>query len=68
MDTVFNRFTSSTPGCAVGADVRGEPVIRAAYGSADLEHDIPITTDTIFEAGSGSTQFTAMAVGSPGPR
>ena len=62
VDAIFNRFTSSTPGCAVGADVRGEPVIRGAYGSADLEHDVPITTDTIFEAGSVSKQFTAAAV------
>ena len=62
VDAIFNRFTSSTPGCAVGADVRGETVIRAAYGSADLEHDVPITTDTIFEAGSVSKQFTAAAV------
>ena len=62
VDALFNRFTSSTPGCAVGADVRGEPVIRAAYGSADLEHAVPITTDTIFEAGSVSKQFTAAAV------
>jgi CubicO group peptidase (beta-lactamase class C family) len=62
VDAIFNRFTSSTPGCAVGADVRGEHVVRAAYGSADLEHDVPITTDTIFEAGSVSKQFTAAAV------
>ena len=62
VDAIFNRFTSSTPGCAVAADVRGEHVIRAAYGSADLEHDVPITTDTIFEAGSVSKQFTAAAV------
>src|SRR5262245_54138263 len=62
VDAIFNRFTSSTPGCAVGADVRGEHVIRAAYGSADLEHDVPITADTIFEAGSVSKQFTAAAV------
>src|SRR5688572_22819614 len=62
VDAIFNRHTSTTPGCAVGADVRGEPVIRAAYGSADLEHDVPITPDTIFEAGSVSKQFTAAAV------
>ena len=62
VDALFNRFTSSTPGCAVGADVRGQPVIRAAYGSADLEHAVPIATDTIFEAGSVSKQFTAAAV------
>jgi len=62
VDAIFSRFTPSTPGCAVGADVKGKPVIRAAYGSADLEHDVPITTGTIFEAGSVSKQFTAAAV------
>jgi CubicO group peptidase (beta-lactamase class C family) len=62
VDAIFKRFTSSTPGCAVGADVRGDAVIRAAYGSADLEHDVPIATDTIFEAGSVSKQFAAAAV------
>jgi CubicO group peptidase (beta-lactamase class C family) len=62
VDAIFSRFSSSTPGCAVGADVRGAAVIRAAYGSADLEHDVPITSDTIFEAGSVSKQFTAAAV------
>jgi CubicO group peptidase (beta-lactamase class C family) len=62
VDAIFSRYTSSTPGCAVGADVKGEAVIRAAYGSADLEHDVPIATDTIFEAGSVSKQFTAAAV------
>ena len=46
----------------MGADVRGQAVIRAAYGGADLEHDVPITIDTIFEAGSVSKQFTAAAV------
>ena len=37
-------------------------MVRAAYGMADLEHDVPITLDTIFEAGSVSKQFTAAAV------
>jgi CubicO group peptidase (beta-lactamase class C family) len=62
VDAIFNRYTASTPGCAVAADVKGQAVIRAAYGSANLEHDVPITTDTIFEAGSVSKQFTAAAV------
>src|SRR5512145_2125945 len=62
VDAIFNRFSPLTPGCAVGADVKGQAVVRAAYGSADLEHDVPITTNTIFEAGSVSKQFTAAAV------
>jgi CubicO group peptidase (beta-lactamase class C family) len=62
VDTLFSRFTTSTPGCAVGADVKGQPAVRAAYGMADLEHDVPIAVDTIFEVGSVSKQFTAAAV------
>ncbi len=62
VDKVFARWTKDTPGCAVGADVNGTAVVRAAYGMADLEHDVPITLDTIFEAGSVSKQFTAAAV------
>ena len=62
VDKLFSRWTTSTPGCAVGADVKGQPVVRAAYGMADLEHDVPIALDTIFEVGSVSKQFTAAAV------
>ena len=62
VDKMFSRWTRSSPGCAVGADVKGERVVRAAYGMADLEHDVPIGVDTIFEAGSVSKQFTAAAV------
>ena len=62
VDKLFSRWTKNTPGCAVGADVKGQPFVRAAYGMADLEHDVPITLDTIFEVGSVSKQFTAAAV------
>src|SRR5688500_8355328 len=62
VDKLFARWTTSTPGCAVGADLAGKPVVRSVYGTADLEHDVPITLDTIFEVGSVSKQFTAAAV------
>jgi CubicO group peptidase (beta-lactamase class C family) len=62
VDKMFARWGTETPGCAVGADVRGQPAVRAAYGMADLEHDVPMTLDTIFEVGSVSKQFTAAAV------
>jgi CubicO group peptidase (beta-lactamase class C family) len=31
------------------------------YGMASLEHDVPITPETVFYVGSLSKQFTAMA-------
>jgi len=62
VDEIFSKWSSSTPGCAVGVAVGGKPVLLKAYGMADLEHDVRNTPDTIFEAGSVSQQFTAMAV------
>src|SRR5262245_40555159 len=62
VDAIFSKWTSSTPGCAVGASVEGQPVLQKAYGMADLEHDVKNVPNTIFEAGSVSKQFTAAAV------
>jgi len=62
VNKVFARWTSATPGCAVGVAVGGKTVLAKAYGMADLEHNVPNTADTIFEAGSVAKQFTAMAV------
>ena len=63
VDAVFARWnTSTSPGCAVGASVDGQPALARAYGMADLEHDVKNMPETIFEAGSVSKQFTAAAV------
>lgn len=62
VDEIFSKWSSTTPGCAVGVAVAGKPVLAKAYGMADLEHDVPNTPETIFEAGSVSKQFTAMAI------
>src|SRR5262245_48065384 len=62
VDSVFAKYTASTPGCSVGVADNGKPVLAKGYGTADLEHDVPIAPDTIFEAGSISKQFTAAAV------
>ena len=62
VDAVFAKWTSSTPGCAVGVATGGRPVLAKGYGMADLEHDVRISPDSLFEAGSVSKQFTAAAV------
>ena len=62
VDRVFAKWAAATPGCAVGVAVAGTPVLTRAYGMADLEHDVPLTPDSVIEAGSVSKQFTAAAV------
>ena len=63
VDSLFSRYaTRRHPGCAVGVARNGRPILARAYGMAHLEHDAPNTTETIFEAGSVSKQFTAAAV------
>lgn len=62
VDKLFSAFNTHTPGCAVGVAVRGNVVLRAGYGMADLERNVPITASTIFESGSVAKQFTAAAL------
>lgn len=63
IDSIFEQWHNpNTPGCALGIERKGEPLLTRTYGSADLEHDVPISPSTIFEAGSVSKQFTAAAV------
>jgi CubicO group peptidase (beta-lactamase class C family) len=63
VDGIFARYSSRTsPGCAVGVSVKGDTVLSAAYGMADLEHDVALTPETVFEPGSVTKQFTAAAV------
>lgn len=62
VDAAFASFGPATPGCAVGVSTDGAIALTRGYGMADLERDVPITPDTIFEAGSVSKQFTAAAV------
>ena len=63
VDALFAEWAKpDSPGCAI-AVVRGGTVVYAkGYGMADLEHDIPITPQTVFYIGSVSKQFTAYAV------
>ena len=50
------------PGVAVAIVRHGEPVKLEGYGFANVEHDVPVTPDTIFQSGSVGKQFTAAAV------
>jgi len=61
-DNIFGRWRAvEAPGCAVAIDHKGH-VLSRAFGMANLEHSIPITSNTVFEVASVSKQFTAAAV------
>lgn len=62
VDRIFGAFTTHTPGCAVGVSQNGSEVLKSGYGMADLERNVPITGDTVFESGSVAKQFTATAL------
>ena len=49
------------PGLAVAVVHRGQPVVAKGYGLANVEHNVPVTRDTIFQSGSVGKQFTAAA-------
>jgi len=62
VDAVFAEWDRpGSPGCAVAVSHDGAVAYARGYGVADLEHDAPITPDSVFYAGSVSKQFTAMA-------
>jgi CubicO group peptidase (beta-lactamase class C family) len=47
----------------VAAVVKGaDTLLLKAYGKADVEWDVPMTTDAMFEIGSIAKQFTAAAI------
>lgn len=63
VDSVFASWNSThTPGCAVGVDRGGMPLLRRAYGMLNLETGTPWTVGTISESGSVAKQFTAAGI------
>ena len=62
IDKIFSWATPNAPGCAVAVAQNEELVVNRAYGSADLERDVPISPDSIFDVASIRKQFVAAAV------
>ena len=50
------------PGVSLAVVRDGKPLIVKGYGFANLEHQVPVKPETIFQSGSVGKQFTAMAV------
>src|SRR5947209_12012948 len=50
------------PGLALAVARNGKIVKVRGYGIANLEHDVPVAPDTVFELASVTKQFTAAAI------
>ncbi len=63
IDTLFERFDRPhTPGLAVAVVKDGVVVHQRGYGVANIEDDVPISSDTVFRLGSVSKQFCATGI------
>lgn len=63
LDQLFHPWnTGSRPGFAVAVVKNGDIVYNKGYGMANLEYDIPITSNTVFHVASLSKQFTVFSI------
>ncbi|WP_158085333.1 serine hydrolase domain-containing protein [Niastella vici] len=62
IEKIFSRYTPQNPGCQLSISRNDEVIFSRAWGNADLENNVPLTTRSIIEAGSVSKQFTAAAI------
>ena len=63
VDAVFKEYdSSSSPGCAVAVFQDDKILYKRAYGMANLDHDVRLSTSSVFHVASVSKQFTAAAI------
>ncbi|HKO96797.1 MAG TPA: serine hydrolase domain-containing protein [Pyrinomonadaceae bacterium] len=62
VDKIFSSATATTPGCTVAVSQQGKLIVNKAYGVADLERDVALNPNSIFDLGSVRKQFVAAAV------
>jgi len=52
----------NVPGVSLAVVRNGQPPLIRSYGLANVEHQVPVTPETIFQSGSVGKQFTSAAV------
>jgi CubicO group peptidase (beta-lactamase class C family) len=63
VDKLFAQWDKhDSPGCALAIIQNGEIIYQRGYGMANLEYDIPISPNSVFDIGSNSKQFTAICI------
>lgn len=64
IDSLVQRIISDKngPGAVFMVAKNGKPIYKKAFGKANLELDVNLTTEHVFQIGSMTKQFTAVAV------
>ena len=63
VDALFKEYDSAaSPGCAVAVFQGDRILYKRAYGMANLDHDVRLSTSSVFHVASVSKQFTAAAI------
>ena len=63
INNIFANISSKdSPGCSIGVTQDNLLIFEKGYGLANLEHHIPLTSQSIFRIASVSKQFTALAI------
>jgi len=63
VDQIFSVYDKpGSPGCSLGIIRNNDFAYRKAYGSANLELGVPLSSQSVFYMGSVSKQFTAASV------
>lgn len=61
-DILNNEYSNGSTGCVALVSKGGNIIYHNALGLADLELNTPMTKDMVFEIGSLTKQFTAVAI------
>ena len=61
-ELLTKQFTPSQPGCEVLVARHGLVIYKKAFGSANLELNVPLSTGMAFNLASITKQFTAVAI------
>jgi CubicO group peptidase (beta-lactamase class C family) len=63
VDELFAQWDKpESPGCALGVIMDGKLIYKRGYGSANLDYNAPLSTESVFYIASTSKQFTAAII------
>lgn len=63
VDKLFAQWDKpDSPGCALGIIKDGRFIYKRGYGMANIEHNVPLSTRSVFNVMSITKQFTAVGI------